>query len=573
MKKIGGKISVHETIIKALPKGKFFSPALQFFFPNHILANMAAKYVNAVKLSNSVVEFPFDEIFKFWDIIPKNNLVVESESYDYYMQYLNNLQNKEKRQKLVEYKVPLFDYQDEAVTYSLEHDKWLLAFEPGLGKTAVAINVAINNKLNDNFKHCLVLAGFNSLKENWKEEIERFSNEKARILGRRVRSTGKIYDAPISERIKELTNNDNEFFLIANIEMLQDDDFMNAVEKLCLDGTIGMVIVDEIHKAKGIDTKQGQNLLKLKSKYRLGLTATPLLNSSIDLYNILVWLDVVKTDITHYEEKFCNVFYKKRKKNRKIIYEKFYKGAKNQTYLKQLLESVTLYKVKQGLPPKFRYPLLLELYPAQSKVYNVVSNLENKFLYRKGSKPLFLVPNKESRRVRMKQATTITSELDPNVKENIKFDVAVKIAKDVIEKGDKIVIFSFFERAIAELKKVLEERLNLPIIEITGKSDVNTQEEVNKFRDKEEYKILIGTFGAAGTGLNMQVANHMVFLDLPDNYANLTQYEDRIHRIGSKKEVHIYYLLAKNTIDIDIFNLIAEKKEITDAIINVQGRS
>lgn len=96
----------------------------------------------------------------------------------------------------------------------------------------------------------------------------------------------------------------------------------------------------------------------------------------------------------------------------------------------------------------------------------------------------------------------------------------------------------------------------------------NWKEEVNKFRDSDEHKILVGTFGAAGTGLNMQVANHLIFLDLPDNYGNLVQYEDRIHRIGSEKDVHIYYLLAKNTVDIDIYNLVADKKEITDAIVN-----
>lgn len=103
-----------ETVIKAVPKGIYFDdPALQIYFPNDILAQRTGYYVNSFKIGARTYEFPFDDIFKFWKYMPENNIVVQSETYDYHIQYLNGLQQKsEPKKKLVEYKIPLLEHQD-----------------------------------------------------------------------------------------------------------------------------------------------------------------------------------------------------------------------------------------------------------------------------------------------------------------------------------------------------------------------------------------------------------------------------------------------------------------------------
>ena len=74
-----------ETVIKAVPEGIYFDgPALQIYFPNDILAQRTGYYVNSFKIGARTYEFPFDDIFKFWKYMPENNIVVQSETYDYY---------------------------------------------------------------------------------------------------------------------------------------------------------------------------------------------------------------------------------------------------------------------------------------------------------------------------------------------------------------------------------------------------------------------------------------------------------------------------------------------------------
>lgn len=166
------------------------------------------------------------------------------------------------------------EHQRIAVEYGLKHNKWLLADEQGLGKSKVAIDIAV--KLN---KRCLIVCCVNTLKKNWEKEIRKHSNK-----------TSSIYPQT------------DGFFIIVNIEKLRNEETAVQLSKLCRDW---IVVVDEIHKVKSPRSKQGQGLLSLQPEYKLALTGTPVTDSPLDLYVTLKWLDCEPRCYSQFRSRYC----------------------------------------------------------------------------------------------------------------------------------------------------------------------------------------------------------------------------------------------------------------------------
>ena len=203
--------------------------------------------------------------------------------------------------KLSTYKTKPFDYQLEGIQFGLNHDKWLLLDPPGLGKTLQLIYLAEELHKRNKLQHCLIICGINTLKTNWKKEIEKHSKLDCTILGERVNTKGKVIYGGISDRLKQLNTTIKEFFVITNIETIRSNDILNAMLKN-KKNKFDMIVVDEIHKCRNKSSKQGNNLLKLtKAKYRIGATGTLLLNDPLDCYVPLQWIDADRSTKGNFE--------------------------------------------------------------------------------------------------------------------------------------------------------------------------------------------------------------------------------------------------------------------------------
>ena len=115
------------------------------------------------------------------------------------------------------YKATLFKHQKEGIQYGLNHDRWLLLDAPGLGKTLQMIYLAEELKRKENIEHCFIICGINTLKHNWKNEINKFSNYTCKILGERTNKNGKNKIGSVKDRLEDLKNKIDEFFVITNI--------------------------------------------------------------------------------------------------------------------------------------------------------------------------------------------------------------------------------------------------------------------------------------------------------------------------------------------------------------------
>ena len=443
-----------------------------------------------------------------------------------------------------------FEHQIESFNYALTHNKFLLGDEQGLGKTKQALDIAVARK--HKMRHCLIVCGVNNLKWNWYKEVEIHTNEKAHILGSRVNRKGKTVIGSSAERLADLKQIHDEYFLITNIETLRDKSIQSQIKKMCSDGIIGMTIIDEIHKCKNSQSKQGKAIHCCCSYYRLALTGTPLMNNPVDLYNVLKWLEVENHSLTYFKNLYCEMggF-----GGYEII------GYKNLNQLENSLNKNMLRRRKEevlDLPPKIYTDELLDLDSSQDKLYRDVTNQIIEDIDR-----IMLLPNPLTELIRLRQVTSNPNILTSKNITNVKYDRILDILESTT---DKVIIFSNWTKVINPLYIKLSSLGYNPAL-VTGESK-DPILEMNKFQSDNTCKVILGTTPALGTGYTLTAANTVIFIDEPWSKAIKDQAEDRCHRIGTKGTVNIITLICKDTIDERIHQIIKDKGELSDRIVD-----
>ena len=496
--------------------------------------------------------------FKFWEV-PLNRLSYLIDNLtlldDINLDFLPDENLSEIIEPTLDYKVRPFDHQLEAIKWMINIKNGLLLDVPGLGKTLDVIYAAEELKEKYNIEHCLIICGINTLKQNWKKEIQKFSNLSCVVIGEKVNKKGNITYTSVRERAEQLYNKIDEFFVIINVESLRDSTVVEGIR--CSKNNFDMVVVDEIHKLKGATTSiQSKNLLKLSKvgKYHFGLTGTLLVNNPLDCFIPLKFIGYEKSTYTNFKNFYC------------VIEQKFghqsIAGFKNIDNLKNEIAECSLRRSKEllNLPPKFIIPEYLELPESQQKFYtDLQSGLveEADRVNIKNTSLLGMI-------TRLRQATTCPSLLSSKELVNIKVDRALDLVEEITTNDNKVIIFSVFKEPLYQLKKLIKGSLLC-----TGdQSDTEIADNIYKFQNDERYKVILCTTSKMGTGITLTAASYEIFLDTPWTYAEFEQAVDRAYRIGTTKNVIIYDLIAKDTIDERVFQLINTKKDISDYIID-----
>lgn len=455
---------------------------------------------------------------------------------------------------LSDYKTTPYQYQIEGIQYGLNHNKWLLLDAPGLGKSLQMIYLAQELKKRDNIEHCLVICGINTLKFNWKKEIETHSDLSCRILGQRYTKGGQLKIGSVQDRLDDLKTHIDEFFVITNIETLRNEQIIKELTKGKAN-KFDMIVVDELHTCKSPTSQQGKNMLKLSAKYMIGLTGTLLLNNPLDAYVPLKWIGVDHSTYTNFKFYYCNYA---------GLFNNILVGYKNLDVLKDELSSCSLRRTKDllDLPPKNIIHESVELDLKQSTFYNHL--LEG--ITEEADKVELNTSTILSMVTRLRQATACPSILTSEEIESSKVNRAVDLARQIIEGGDKVVIFSVFKETLNHIMKELKD-FN-PLL-CTGdiREDIIAKN-IEDFQTNNINKVICATTSKMGTGITLTRASYAIFIDAPWTAAQCTQCEDRIYRIGSKNPVFIYYLWARDTIDERVKEIVEDKEAIADFIID-----
>lgn len=499
---------------------------------------------------------------KEWEINVRNiDDVIEfaNGSPRYSIQIINNVNEPEKKETIdipeeYKFKTEPFEHQVEAISFGLNHDKWLLGDSMGLGKTKTAIDIACIKKQVDGYHHCLIICGVNGLKYNWVNEIKIHSNESSHLLGQV--SSNKI--GSIEDRYNDIVNLSNieEYFIITNIETLRNEKCSAELKKQCGNGQIEMIILDEAHTCKNPSSQQGKGMLKLSAKTMIAMTGTPLMNSPIDLYFILKWLGYEKHSFYQFKNHYCIMG---GYGDYQVV------GYKNLSEIKDQLKEMMLRRLKEDvfdLPEKVYVDEFVELTPKQKLIYNetrqeIAMNIDL----------IANNPNPLAELIRMRQATGYTGILSSTIQESAKLDRLEELVDEAVSNGEKVVIFSNW----TQMTNPILSRLNNKYycVSITGELSAEEREIAKEeFQTNKECKVIVGTTGAMGTGITLTAGTVEIFVDEPWNKALKEQAVDRCHRIGTTKSITIYTLMAKDTIDERIHDLVEQKGEMSNALID-----
>ena len=428
-------------------------------------------------------------------------------------------------------KATLFGYQKVGVKFIEAADGCGMIFDqPGLGKSLSAIAYATKH----NLKTLVVCPA--SLKYNWANEVEKFTDANSFIID------SKMKDMPLN-------------FTGYNFVMINYD-IVSKFEEHFIDGQFDLIVLDEGHAIKSYKAKRTQGILKLKDSFehKIILTGTPLLNRPQELFTLLNFIRPEEwNSFWPYAKRYCDL--------KKMPWGNDYSGSSNELELHEKISPYYIRRLKidvlKDLPPKLRTSLVLDLSTKYRKDYNRMLKDYVKYLveekqYQKAKKAQF---NEQLVKLGALKQLCIEDKLE-------KLD---EILSGFVENEQKVVIFSQYSTVIDKLA----ERYPQLAVKLTGAMPTTERNEAVK-RFKEDPKILffLGTIGAAGVGLTLTEASNVIIIDQPWTPAELEQAEDRCHRIGTENTVNVYYLISKDTIDVDIQALLSKKQSIADVILD-----
>ena len=455
----------------------------------------------------------------------------------------------------VSFKMKPFDHQLEAINYGLSREKWLLLDSMGLGKTNSIIWLAETLKRRGIIDHCFIICGVNSLKQNWKKEIQKFSTESAVVLGEYTTRTGTVRYRPMDKRAEQLKNPIEEFFVITNLESLRDDRIIEAFKKSS--NKFGMIAFDEAHKAATKTSQQGTNLLKLEAPFKVAATGTLITNNPLSAYVPLSWTGNDQSILTTYKSQYCNLG---GIKDSQVI------GFKNLEVLREEIESCslrrTLDQVRSDMPPKSVKLEVLEMEDSQRKFYEAIKD----GVKEEADKINLKSANLLALTTRLRQATACPSLLTSQSISSCKVDRCVELIQELTSQGEKVVVLSVFKETINELATKLGQfRYSVNTGDVP---DGVVARNVDKFQEDPEEQVFIGTWGKVGTGWTLNAASYLICIDTPYTAAMFDQGTDRIWRVNNTRPAFITVLLCGDTIDERVQQIIETKKELGEYLVD-----
>jgi SNF2 family DNA or RNA helicase len=508
---------------------------------------------------DNVWEFPICYLGRLLDSLTfldeiQLRLINLPESGEFHFNKKFNLEPLSEIEK-VSFKMKPFDHQLEAINYGLNQESWLLLDSMGLGKTNSIIWLAETLKRRGVIDHCFIICGVNSLKQNWKKEIQKFSTESAVVLGEYTTRTGTIRYRSMDKRAAQLKDPIEEFFVITNLESLRDDRIIEAFKKSS--NKFGMIAFDEAHKAATKTSQQGTNLLKLDAPFKVAATGTLITNNPLSAYVPLSWTGNDQSILTTYKSQYCNFG---GIKDSQVI------GFKNLEVLQEEIQSCslrrTLDQVRSDMPPKTITIELLEPDESQRKFYEAIKQ----GVKEEADKIELKSANLLALTTRLRQATACPSLLTTQKVESIKVTRCLEYIEELVSQGEKVVVLSIFKETINDLATKLGKfRFSVNTGDV---SDAVVADNVARFQDDPNEQVFIGTWGKVGTGWTLNAASYLICIDTPYTDAMFSQGTDRIWRVNNERPAFITVLICSDTIDERVQQIIETKKELGDYLVD-----
>src|SRR5436190_9324437 len=407
----------------------------------------------------------------------------------------------------------------------------IIADEMGLGKTVQVICVLLE-ACEAARKPNLVIAP-NTLLENWRREILRFA-PKLRVL---VHSGSRRSGLPM-----ELSSSD---VLLCSYDTAVSDAalFRNVAWNL--------MVIDEAQGIKNAQTRRATQLKTFPRVCSVAMTGTPIENRLQELWSITdLVLPSLLGSASDFERRYPNTIEA---------------AASLEPVVSPLILRRTVAEVATDLPERIDIPQPLQLDGESAKAYEAIRNAAS--ATQGTGAGLAALQKLRMFCTHPWLAGSFTMSSDPTLC-SVKLQRLIEIMEEVVASRGKAIVFTSYTESIDLIRNEIEARLRIYSDSIDGRVPVNRrQEKIDKFSSNDGAALLVLNPKAAGVGLNITAANHVIHFNLEWNPAIEDQASARAHRRGQTRVVTVHRLYYANTVEEIIDDRMQRKRELSGAAI------
>ena len=425
----------------------------------------------------------------------------------------------------------------------------ILADDMGLGKTIQLLAVILDYVQNEKKTKPSIVVCPSSLSLNWQNEIKKFTPD----------LTSLVIHGNADERKKQLKRIPKYNIVITSYDLLKRD--IETYKELNYE--FKFIIADEAQYIKNNNTQNAKAIKEINASTKYALTGTPIENSLSELWSIF---DFIMPGYLFGYRKFKELY------EMPIVKDEDNVAMRK---LKMLIEPFILRRIKgevlTELPDKTITVLNNEMEEEQQKIYmSYMQNARSEMMqeiningFEKSQiKILALL-------MRLRQICCHPALFLSDYKaESSKLNQCIEVIKDAVDSGHKILLFSSY----TGMFPLIEEKLKKEKIEyskLTGQTKVGERIKlVDEFNEDENKKVFLISLKAGGTGLNLIGADMVIHYDPWWNISAENQATDRTYRIGQKKNVQVYKLITKNSIEEKIYELQERKSKLIDNVLS-----
>lgn len=407
-------------------------------------------------------------------------------------------------------------FQEDAILFSKDKPSVLFADEMGLGKTVEAIGF-----LNEHTEiESLLVVCPATLKINWARELDAWL---------------------ISPCV--------------DVEIINYD----ILHKLNMNKSYDVLILDEIHYAKSRSAKRSRLCRLIKAKYKLGLTGTPLLNRPEELFHPLHLLDPITWPMSSYKKftlRYCNAHMGN--------WGWDVSGASHLDELQEKLAPLMIRRLKKDVlkdMPEKRWQIIeLPTAGASPELRAQLKESRERVAQIEGTYAHDIKKLESALSVEWQEMAILRHEVG-----RFKVLMALELVGDILCSEKKVIIFAHHRDVVEELQIGLAKYF--PAVIHGGTTQAMRQSAVDRFQRDVKCRVFVGNIQAAGVGITLTAASHVVFCEADWTPGIMEQAADRCHRIGQKESVLIQHLVLEGSLDAHIAKTLMKKRSVIDKVL------
>ncbi len=317
------------------------------------------------------------------------------------------------------------------------------------------------------------------------------------------------------------------------------------------------VVLDEAQAIKNPDTARHKAACRLRADGRITLTGTPIENHLGELRAQMAFLNpgLFGTQ-SRFQQRYADPI---QSGDRVAAAE-----------LRRLVTPLVLRRTKSAvlpeLPPRSEITLTVELSEAERALYEGFRREALEALSTEAQSPIAVLAQLTRLRLCCCNPGLVLPNGAPPIQSS-KLEALARLVESLLANGHRALIFSQFVKHLAIVKTWCDEN-EVTYQYLDGGTPAKQREKVVRRFQEGEGDVFLISLKAGGTGLNLTAADYVVHLDPWWNPAVEDQASDRAHRIGQRRPVTVYRMVAKDTVEEQIVELHARKRDLADRILS-----